>query len=112
VSLTLEGDNKVILMQTANFLLKNFQKIMIQGKPAILTCEFLEEFRDRQESFLKVQEDLRDPLNLIQIFKANAALLLLHAAQRLQKKMEDKDMFDAFTESVPFGMNRASIAYG
>lgn len=46
VNLTLEGDNKVILMQVANFLLKNAKKILVKGKPAIQTCEYLQEYRD------------------------------------------------------------------
>lgn len=112
VSLTLEGDNKVIMMQTAQFLLKNLQKVMLKDAPAIETCEYLQEFKERGQDFFKVGEDLMNPQNLIHIFKACGAQLLMSVAQRLQKKMEEDDMFDAFTGSVPFGMNRAVLAYG
>jgi hypothetical protein len=61
---------------------------------------------------LKVTDDLRDLQNLFKAFRANAANLLVSSLTRLQKKIGDKGMFEGFTESLTFGFNRASIAYG
>jgi hypothetical protein len=45
-TLSLEGDNKVILMQTANFLIKNSRKVLLKGKDPIFSCEYMKEYRD------------------------------------------------------------------
>jgi len=72
-NLTWEGDNKVLLQQTAKFLLKNAQQIE-EGKAAI-DLPYLNEFWSATKSGTKValQVDFTDLQSILKLFQFSAA---------------------------------------
>lgn len=70
INLTWEGDNKVLLQQTAKFVMKNAFNIM-QGKPLQdKNLEYVKVFFEDMDAFKsKITNNFRDPQNLLRIFQ-------------------------------------------
>lgn len=113
VNVTWEGDNSVLLQQTARFLMKSFMR-MTQGEPIPYpTLDFLS-IADLSEETSKIQskEDFKnlDLMEEAMIFLARK--IIQDSGIQVQTNLMDYDAYDAWNKSLPFDLENASKIYG
>eukprot|EP00347_Sterkiella_histriomuscorum_P004091 403361786 len=113
---TWEGDNNVLLQQTAKYLLELFKNKM-RGKQTkkTITCEWIATTPVQGMQCQAVHEDaFLDPSNLVKVFEFRANFLLQRAALDLSQKLMDKENhpLDAWNDSQLFSLIDLAKAYG
>ncbi|CDW77002.1 acyl-coenzyme a oxidase [Stylonychia lemnae] len=113
INLTWEGDNKVLLQQTAKFVLKNAYNVM-QNKPVQdENLAYLKEyFEDMDEYKAKITEDFKSNDNIVRVFRGMTAQTTFKALMQMQQQSQQKGMYQAYQESLPFSQNVLSVLFG
>ena len=88
---TYEGDNDILLMQTAKMLLRNLQWMM-KGKTVLETCEFMH-LEDPDVDVLK--RDLT-PKNMLMLFRKRAKDQTMEFGQTISQNFADWDKHQAY----------------
>lgn len=112
VMVTWEGDNNVLLQQTAKFLLSEYAQVAQGNQSKYPTLDFLRlepveaiEFEDEEElddlEFLETILKMR----LLKVIQEGAAKFMIEKAQT-------EINFDAWNRSVPFNLNQMATSYG
>ncbi len=96
---TYEGENTVLMLQTARYLVKNFQRAVMSQKISSFVEYFANPFETLAErSIISNVNDLLDLEHLRRILKFNAVYSISVAAQKLQegkaKGLHDKENWD------------------
>lgn len=115
INITWEGDNTVLIQQSARFIVKSLQKKM-KGKPLkYKSLEFLNKFDEvsNEKIALNSQEDLTMPSNLHAMMEHRLNLLLQKSVGRLAEKIgSTKSPFDAWNATQVFYLQSMARAYG
>jgi len=111
-SLTYEGDNWVLIQQTAKYLL-GVIKLKISGKAIqspLGTLNFLNSQIDKCNA--KSDADFRNPIILLQALKVRVLYLLEEAGKKLQEELlSGKDSFTAWNDSQVFACQLLAKAF-
>lgn len=117
VNATWEGDNSVLLLQTAQFILKGVARLA-KGKTVFYpSLSYLKKWLQRVqdgEQFRKILNRSEfESLDLLQeLLEYRAAKAALEGAMDIQLGMTTHSAFDAFNGSMPFSNNKAALFYG
>lgn len=114
VQLTWEGDNYILIHQTARFVLKGVFNLL-SGKPVkYKSLEYLTmaEFWEFLEVKELTPEHLGSTEMLDKLMSYRANLAAKAAAMTFQKNLTSTEAFKAWNASVPYGHSDAAIYYG
>jgi acyl-CoA oxidase len=114
VMTTWEGENYVLIQQTAKFLLKRYFKITQGQENKYSSLDYIQlEPLDGQKLELKSPEQLKCPHFLHEIMKFRAAKALQVAMNYISTRVaEGADQFTCYNEALAAGLNEACIYYG
>ena len=116
VMLTWEGDNNVLLHQTAKFILKAMFKVLSNREVSYKSLEYL--IMDDPEDLLNMtgeefEAQLVNPESLHKLMALRARKAAIVAATTFQGNLtEIVDSFKSWNKSVPFGFLDASMYFG
>lgn len=114
VMMTWEGDNYVLLHQTAKFIMKGVAKIA-KGKPVSYPSLKFLTTQEPEEYFAGITFDkasLADPEVQLKLLSYRASKASFKGAMEFQEHFGENDPFTAWNKSVPFGLSDAAIFYG
>ena len=113
VNVTWEGDNTVLLQQTARFILKELGSLA-KGKPIKFQSLYYLNMDDISERKLQAssKNDFRDILVIQSIIEFLALKSAQDGAMTIQLNMTNGSSYDAWNLSLPFELNNASKLYG
>ena len=64
---------------------------------------YLKDYVENTEDFKsKITDDFRSLTNLLQVFRAITSQYTLKAIMIMQKEMQEKGLYDAYLQSLPF----------
>lgn len=116
-NLTYEGENNVLIQQTAKYLLDNLQR-KVEGKSLLSPLGSLHFFSQWEElsspTPLNVSspQDLLDPKKYVRLLQSRVILLLQRSAMKIQVEMgKGKDSFTAWNDSQVFFFHPTAKAY-
>ena len=114
VMTTWEGDNHVLIQQTAKFLLARYMKAVQGAENKYTSVDYIRtESLEDERIVVNDPEQLKCPHFLHQVMKFRAAKALQVATSYMNSRLaEGADQFTCFTESLAAGMNEACIYYG
>jgi len=115
INITWEGDNTVLIQQTARFITNGLQKKMKGKKIPFSTLSFLSKFEDHSGEKVNISEskDLRNLDLLVQMLEHRTNMLLQKSVGRLAEKIENKKgVFDAWNDTQVFYLQSMSRSYG
>lgn len=115
INLTWEGDNNVLIQQTARFILKNIQKMIGGRRVEAKTLDFLNTdlttIMNSKAEFKTKQEITWEKVRPTYIY--NVAALIQKSVAKLQEHaLVAKDVFDAWNKTQVYYLQDVSIAYG
>jgi len=113
VNTTWEGDNNILLQQTAKFLVDALQS-KFKGKDVPFeTCYWISvESADDAKCAAKSEADLFDFGTLLNAFEHRCNLLLQRSAMRVAGKLGDMKQMDAWNDTQVFYLNDLGKAFG
>lgn len=112
VQTTWEGDNNVLLQQTARFVMKGIDKILKGEENPYPTLSYLK-FEDFDEMKIETPVDFRSIDFNEKILEFRAAKAAMEGALFIQQQIsQDISAFDAWNNSIPFECNNISRFYG
>jgi acyl-CoA oxidase len=114
VQLTWEGDNYILIHQTARFVLKGLFNLLSDKPIKYKTLQYLTmvEFWDYLGVKELSTEHLSSPEMLEKLMCYRANLAARAAATTFQKNLTSTESFKAWNASVPYGHSDAAIYYG
>lgn len=116
VMLTWEGDNNVLLHQTAKFILKAMFKVLSDREVSYKSLEYL--IMDDPEDLLNLSSEefeaqLTNPDSLFKLMALRARKAAMVAATTFQGNLTQiVDSFQSWNMSVPFGLLDSAIFFG
>lgn len=115
VQQTWEGDNNVLLQQTAKYLI-DIIKAKFKGKEEKTRYQdwITTTPAEGAQNEAKTEEELLADENLLEIFKHRSLLLLQRSALKLSEKLSDKTVhpLDAWNDTQVFYLHSLSKSYG
>lgn len=98
---TYEGDNVVLLLQVARFLVKTVSQLVSWKKP-VGTTAYMGRLQHLMESTCKVQkaEDWLNPSIVLEVFEARSARMSVECAKRLSKFTNQEEGFQELSPSL------------
>lgn len=114
VNMTWEGDNYVLLHQTARFVLKGFAKFAASDKPSkYKSLSYFTKAKPAEYFNRPIDEkSLRCPMLLKKLMAYRASLAAEAAGTFLQQRMGETEPFLAWNDSIPFHITNAALYYG
>lgn len=102
---TWEGDNNVLLQQTARYLLSEYAAVASGSNASAPSVDFLT--TNTIAPFELEEEDQLNDINLLQKLMTDRALKIVQeaAAKFLNEKATTEFNFEAWNKSVPFNLN-------
>lgn len=115
INSTWEGDNNVLLQQTAKFLLDQFKAKMKGKMKSSITVNWVTT-DDISEEQCKAEtiEEFLTPQNLKAVFEYRCNKLLQKTAMTMGQKMMNKEnnAFDVWNDEQVYGAQNLALAYG
>ncbi|XP_022957805.1 peroxisomal acyl-coenzyme A oxidase 1-like [Cucurbita moschata] len=98
---TYEGDNVVLLLQVARFLVKTVSQL-VSGKKPVGTTAYMGRLQHLMESSCKVQkaEDWLNPSIVLEAFEARSAKMSVECAKRLSKFTNQEEGFQELSPNL------------
>ncbi|XP_022922392.1 peroxisomal acyl-coenzyme A oxidase 1-like [Cucurbita moschata] len=98
---TYEGDNVVLLLQVARFLVKTVSQVA-SGKKPVGTTAYMGRLQHLMESSCKVQkaEDWLNPSVVLEVFEARSARMSVECAKRLSEFTNQEEGFQELSPSL------------
>ncbi len=113
INLTWEGDNNVLIQQTARFLLESWRHLSKGKKIPYQTLEFLEIAFVATKCLLKNKKELIKTENIIKIYEYKLNMLMNLSMKALKTNLgKFADMFDAWNNTQIFYLKNAAICFG
>ena len=115
VMVTWEGDNHVLMQQTAKFVMGKFFALMTKGKqPGYDSLDFLslEVTADQVCPEFDSHKVLMDPSYLVPLLKYLAMRCVLNCMTLGQNLMHFESQWKQWNASVPFGLEQVARSYG
>jgi acyl-CoA oxidase len=113
VNATWEGDNIVLLQQSAKFILKGMGRLA-KGKPVKFETLYYLTLDDLSERKLEAEtvQDFKSLDTAQRILEFVAAKSAQEGGMAVQLNMASDNGFNAWNKSLPFDLNNASLLYG
>jgi acyl-CoA oxidase len=115
INLTWEGDNTVLIQQTARFIMKSFNRKLKGKEVQYKSLSFLSKFDNvsTDKNVIKDSKDLKNLDILCCLLEHRTNLLLQKSMVRLAEKVETKKKtFDAWNDSQVFYLQSLAKSYG
>jgi len=115
INLTWEGDNTVLIQQTARFIMNNLKRKMKGKEVKFNTLSFFKKFDEVSSAKLTINDakDLHKDENLIAMMEYRINLLIQKCVARLTEKVGEKlGVFDAWNETQTFYLQNLAKSYG
>ena len=113
VNVTWEGDNNVLMQQTAKFILEQFKAAMKGKKNTTFSCGWVKALPvDEEICTAKTEMDLLMPDNLLYIFEHRVNYLMQKSGYKLAANIgNDMSPFDAWNHSQPFYLKELALSF-
>lgn len=112
VQTTWEGDNNILLQQTARFVLNGLNNLLKESSNSFETLSYLK-IKDYDEEKLSPDADLTNIEVRRTILEYRAGKAAMDGALFIQSKMGiENSAFDAWNDTIPFECNNLSRFYG
>ena len=115
INITWEGDNTILIQQTAKFIAQNLQKKMKGKEVKYKSMSFLNKFDEVTSEKLTLEEpkDLHNLNNITAMLEFRVNILLMKSVGRLAEKIGNKvKPFDAWNETQTFYLQTMTKAFG
>ena len=115
INLTWEGDNTVLIQQTARFIMNSLKKKMKGKEVKFKSLSFLSKFEDVSNEKLNVQDakDIRNVDNLTHMMEHRNNILLMKCVAKLTEKVgNNMGVFDAWNDTQVFYLQTLAKSYG
>lgn len=113
VMMTWEGDNYILIHQTAKFILKGVFRLLSDRPVKYKSLEYLTLAQPEEIFPDPIDESALRNLEILQkLMSYRACKAALTAGATFQKNLTSKEAFQAWNDSVPFGHSEAAIYYG
>lgn len=113
VQQTWEGDNNVLLMQTAKYLTDQLKQKFSGKEINTITCQWVTiDQAEDAEPVIKEKKDYLCIDKLLKCFEHRANLLLQRSALTLSGKLSDMKPVEAWNDTQAFLLNDLSKVYG
>lgn len=114
INITWEGDNHVLIQQSAKFVAENFQRKMKGKMLKIKSLQFLDNFDEVTSAKMTIesQKDL-NVANLQKMLEFRTNILLMKSVGRLAEKIGEKvKPFDAWNQTQSFYLQSMAKSFG
>lgn len=108
---TYEGENMVMMLQTARYLIKCYAKLTSGEALSSSTTLYLSAVTKNSACPATTSEDFKDPQTLIQAYKHRAARLVMFVSKKLQEKISSGLTPEDAWNNVSIDLVRAAKAY-
>ncbi|EGR32700.1 hypothetical protein IMG5_073500 [Ichthyophthirius multifiliis] len=113
INTTWEGDNTVLLQQTAKFLLDIVRQILKGQEILHKTAQFITlQPVDEQKWSANDVSKFKQKNIIIEALEWRVNLLLQRSGLKLQENLQNQNTFDAWNDTQVFYLNNVSLAFG